>query len=483
MNDRIQNPRGSSSIKARNLFWWYDNKEEWEEDILTGKIKDHAIAFLLQTFHKSDDYPTTEDSDLVDDDMNSRDAQVLEIYTHGALFKAPFSRFEQIEINNYLSQVDDIEQKFQFDINREPISYTEENADTYCMYHCYVDPITEKHISRKNENGESLINSDATYDIDAPENHITKIQLTFTPLSPLELTVPKTVGDIEKGTSAAELNKRPLSKMIDDMLFGTTYPDIVDPSASLKYTGKTLITADDALDGVFEFTYNKGTAKVDDGVTPDVDYTGNLTKVVLKIDDENTDLTNINAVVSETSAEITSSAKLTPGSHKFAVYYEYDKGELMHTSKGDAPNPIKWNTLNGEEQPGNHIIGYETVENPHPASSGITEFCCEINVSYPVYITCVEDDVTTNSFALSIDNKFKQLPLKEWGSAEYECTLVNTSKSIPAKILSARQIKSLISEHGVENINEFTKSQVNGWYLYTWNGAASSEQKYKIITE
>ena len=110
-----------------------------------------------------------------------------------------------------------------------------------------------------------------------------EVQLTFTPISPLALTVPETIGDIAQGTKCEQLNGESLSKLLDSIIFKTIYPTVTNPSASVSFasgfTNNATMEAGIAAptDANMAHTLNKGLVKVADGTTPDQEYVGDET--------------------------------------------------------------------------------------------------------------------------------------------------------------------------------------------------------------
>jgi hypothetical protein len=353
---------------------------------------------------------------------------------------------EDVKGNEY---VKDINQKLKEDSN-----YTEAEADVYNVVH-------------DSENGD-----------------LTKeLQLTYTPISPLELTVPETIGDIEKGMKAEDLNKTPISKILDDIIFKTIYPNVTNPSASTSFKNGF------SNNGIYEiglaapvvdnlnYSYTKGRATVNDGVTAPKDYTGDATGVVYQMK-YTAGAANTNAGVGASGTSVSGTETLATtigiGTYAYRSIVSYGEGALLQTSKGATPNPIKTENANN-------------VTNPHPASTITTSYNITINGSLPVFATTGTSYTTTLS----------KLQLKAWGSWTYQgVQLPDTTPAEPFIIETPRKLsffKSYNAVSGNYDVDQFSKlameeitKEINGvtcpYFRYTWNGGAQGQVKYEIRT-
>ena len=351
--------------------------------------------------------------------------------------------------------------------------YTDSQIDT-------VNPITSI---------EQVLKEDSNYTADEADKYeITKhtgpteeMQLTFTPLSPLALTVPETIGDIEQGTTAESLNGMPLSQVLDNIIFKTIYPTITQPSGSVSFangfTNNATMEAGLAMptDANMNYSFNKGTVKVDDGVTPAKSYVGDATGCTYQVT-YTPGTANGNAGVEAGGAAFTGQSltgeKMTVGRYQFRGIIGYQAGPTLTDSKGNSPNPIK--TTNS----GN-------VTNPHPASSLTTSYNLTLNVTLPFFV----DNQANGTFS-------KQA-LRSWGAMTYTGikmagqTAGNPTKiKTPRKLASANSYNAVSGKYDVAQLSNYqmteTQENVNGvevtYYLYTWIGGALDAVNFEIIT-
>lgn len=311
------------------------------------------------------------------------------------------------------------------------------------------------------------------YIIERPEDQSEELQLTFTPLSPAELTVPETIGDIEKGTTAASLNGKALSEILDSILFKTIYPTITNPSVTITASTQT-VEAGSTLYSNFSKTFNKGSVVVNDGVTATIDYVGEegSSQYYVKVTGgaANTNA-GVSAYPSAGDALVNTLTRYEPGTYQYKVTTTYGEGPLMATSKGASPNPMP--TTNS----GN-------VENPHPAGSVTSTYGVTINVTLPVFV-----DPANKSYA-------KQA-LKTWGAMTFTgVAMGGTTRDNPIKIKTPRKLESVNSynsvsgKYDVAQLSNFSMSEtsetVNNasytYYEYTWNGGALDAVNMEIKT-
>lgn len=322
--------------------------------------------------------------------------------------------------------------------------------------------------------------SDSNYTPETADIYLVKtnteeeeLQLTFTPLSPLSLTVPETIGDIERGTTSESLKGRPISEILDNILFKTIYPTITDPSVSLSASTAT-IEAGSTLLTSFTHTFNKGSVVVSDGVTATKSYVGNETSsnVYVKVTG-GTANTNagVSAYPNKADALYNTVTRYEPGQYQYKITTSYAVGPIMTTSKGASPNPIR--TTNK----GN-------VANPHPAGSVTSSYNITRNVTLPVWINPASGINTKQA-------------LKNWGAMTFSpVAMRDTSRDNPIVIITPRKLQSINSynevsgKYDVARISFFTLEQiiqsVNGanytYYKYTYNGGVLGAVNMEIKT-
>ena len=307
------------------------------------------------------------------------------------------------------------------------------------------------------------------------------IQLTYTPLSPLTLTVPETLGDIERGMSCEELNGMPLSQILDNIIFKTIYPTITQPTGSVSFkngfSNNSIMEAGLAMpqDTNMNYSFNRGKVEVDDGVTEDIDYVGAATGVTYQVT-YTPGTANANAGVSAGGSAFTGRAldgsKMTVGRYQFRGIISYGQGPVMATSKGNTPNPMRTNNA------GN-------VTNPHPASSLTTSYNLTLNITLPVWI----DN--------NADGSYNKQALKTWGAMTFTgVAMAGQNSGKPTRVKTPRKINTINSYNEVSGkydvpqksnykMEEITEN-VNGvevdYFEYTWIGGALDTVKFEIIT-
>lgn len=303
-------------------------------------------------------------------------------------------------------------------------------------------------------------------------------KLMYTNVSPVNLKVPETIGDIEAGTTAGSLNQFTLSEIIDKILFKTVYPTVTEPSATIsttKYSNGLVVKigSEALLEGDLSVTLNQGNVHVEDKVTQDIRYVGNKTSETF---------TNNNGVLNTGTKVDRVNNKTVYGATGDYVYRgtaNYNAGATMRTSKGDSPSPIK--TTNS----GN-------VPNPHPSGSVGTSNNITIHVTAPVSA----NTGTVYSTALT------ELPLQSWTQNwVYQVQFPNTDNANPLVIKTPKKLTSAnafnavsgkydvnkLSAFGTPTENEeiiFTDSTGNAvkvkYYTYTWKGGALASVKFEL---
>jgi hypothetical protein len=303
-------------------------------------------------------------------------------------------------------------------------------------------------------------------------------KLMYTNVSPVNLKVPETIGDIEAGTTAGSLNNYTLSEIIDKLIFKTIYPTVTEPTATIatnKYSnGASVKIGSEALeDSNLSVTLNQGNVHVEDKVTADIRYVGAKTTETY---------TNNNGAMTtgtKVNRDNNKTVYATLGAFVYNGTANYAAGATIRTSKGDSPNPIK--TTNG----GN-------VANPHPAGSVATSNNITINVTAPVSAN------TGSTFSTNL----VELPLQAWTKAwTYQVQFPNTDNAnplvikTPKKLTAANAFNTISGKYDVNKLSGFgtpvesdetifTDSDGNAvkvkYYTYTWNGGALASVKFEL---
>ena len=384
--------------------------------------------------------------------------------------KNNFEEFEKHVIENYATSADThnaIEK-----VAQDGKDYTDDQFDT-------INPVTEITQVTKLDTNYTSEEADK-YQIDHHVDSKT-IQLTYTPLSPLTLTVPETLGDIERGMSCEELNGMPLSQILDNIIFKTIYPTITQPTGSVSFkngfSNNSIMEAGLAMpqDTNMNYSFNRGKVEVDDGVTEDIDYVGAATGVQYQVT-YTPGTANANAGVSAGGSAFTGRAldgsKMTVGRYQFRGIISYGQGPVMATSKGNTPNPMRTNNA------GN-------VTNPHPASSLTTSYNLTLNITLPVWI----DN--------NADGSYNKQALKTWGAMTFTgVAMAGQNSGKPTRVKTPRKINTINSYNEVsgkydvpqksnykmEEISETVNGVEVDYFEYTWIGGALDTVKFEIIT-
>ena len=389
--------------------------------------------------------------DQVTNDLGVFEDHVLKTYatsanTHSAI--EAVKEYAEDAINN-LDCLMDVEQ-----VLKPGQNYTPEEADVYAF---------EVHNQEETRN----------------------VQLTYTPLSPLTLTVPETIGDIERGTKCEDLNGQAISQILDSIIFKTIYPTITDISGSVKfanggYTSGSLREVGTTIPTVANmgYSFSKGNVVVDDGVTATKAYVGDATGCKYQITYA-PGAANSNAGVTAGGTSFTAEAlddhageKMGVGTYTFRGLISYAQGPVMTTSKGATPNPMP-TTNKGD------------VANPHQAGTLTTSYNVNIPVTLPVFI-----DNQANG-------TFNKQTLKTWGAMTFTgVAMAGQTADKPTQIKTPRKINTINSynevsgKYDVPQKANYQESQIsesiNGvsctYYLYKWVGGALDAVNFEIKT-
>jgi len=199
-------------------------------------------------------------------------------------------------------------------------------------------------------------NTTDNYKVDMKNDGNKFFRLFFTPVSKDNEKVSVSIGDIKAGTTAAELKRYTLSKLIDAMLFKTIYPTILnDPYVSISVpTNSSEVEVGTSIPnvGAFKLGYTQGRAQV-------LMESGNLAITADTGGETSRSITY--SFNGGTSTNFGSSLNLTGfGRYTFTGTVNYAQGNTLHDSKGNSGNEVFANTA---------ATSTTTRANPHPAGS------------------------------------------------------------------------------------------------------------------
>lgn len=157
--------------------------------------------------------------------------------------------------------------------------------------------------------------------------------LMYTSELPDELTTPEKHGGLAKGTKVADLEKKTLSQIFDDILFEEIQPSVQNPSCSISPKGSwasngiyEVGAAAPGAESNFNASFNRGTCTVVG--QPNKNRAGAETGRTIKLG----------------SAALNASQKVTLGQMTYNLTVSYGQGDTLLTSKGNkaslAPNPL-----------------------------------------------------------------------------------------------------------------------------------------------
>ena len=178
--------------------------------------------------------------------------------------------------------------------------------------------------------------TEQTADLYVAENNLSDktstFQLKYDALSPENLSVHVSIGDITTKMKCSDLKGKPISEILDMMIFKTIYPSVTrEPSASLNVSSG-LITPDTEITLTSGYTYGQAAVLFEDGTRS---YTANTstnpTSVSIKLG--NTDITSLKQ------------KPTTLGNNTYVLTVNYGAGEVLHDSKGNVAKTI----LNGTQ--------------------------------------------------------------------------------------------------------------------------------------
>lgn len=352
--------------------------------------------------------------------------------------------------------------------------YTDDEFDT-------INPIVD-FIQKKKDGTNYSVSEADLYTITKHTGEKTDVQLTYTPLSPLNLKVPTSTGDIKQGTTAEQLNGKPISEILDSLIFPTIYPTVTNPSATIGFKGFTngaTIEAGSAAPVAatnFTTTLNKGKVHVADGVTADIAYVGNKTSESITMT-YTPHAANTNAGTTAdgtTETDVTTfHTKLKLGNYSYKTTIGYGAGPVMATSKGAKDNPMT-------------LSDGTTVANPHPAGS-VASGNVTLNVSLPIFAT-TSDVKTVAKQGLVKWSAMTLAPSTAWPE---------TTAADPIVIETPRKINTFHSFNAVSgkfdvnqmsNLTEPTTIQKTfgdtnyTYYQYKWKGGANASVRYQVVT-
>lgn len=221
--------------------------------------------------------------------------------------------------------------------------------------------------------------TETTADVYVAENNLSEktsiFQLKYDALSPANLSVPVSIGDITTNMKCSDLKGKPISEILDMMIFKTIYPSVTrEPKATLSVS-KGLITPGTEITLASGYTNGQAAVKYEDGIK---NYTANTS----------TNPTSVSIKLGTTDITSLKQSPTVLGNNTYALTVNYGEGNELLDSKGNHAEKIL-----GSNQ-----------SNPHAAGSVTAS--TTVNVSLPVYY--------------SVGNGTDQtLDLKAWGPATW----------------------------------------------------------------
>ena len=200
-----------------------------------------------------------------------------------------------------------------------------------------------------------------------------EFQVVYHPVSPLTSKMPKAVGDIAKDTTAGDLAGRPISQILDDILFETIYPSITQPSVTFAITGFGSgsvynVGANLPTTTVYSPTPNRGSAKITE-TGYNVSYAGAPT--------ETTYSGTGHALVNGGTTKFPS-----PGAYTWIATVTFGDGEDILDSKGKKATKF----------------ASGTYKNPYTSTS-VNSGTVTLNASYPYFTNGAHTATNTGEVA------------------------------------------------------------------------------------
>ena len=321
----------------------------------------------------------------------------------------------------------------------------------------------------------------------------TYFKTIYHPISPAGSVVPKSVGDIEKGMTVEELAGRPISQIIDDLIFETIYPKVRKPFVeSFNFNVYTTVTKDTKVaeanitgptSSQFISTFNRGTSVIEAATIQTVPYSGvSNGNPIYTVSYTPHSITNTAMTSQDGTAKTDSNvfdAKLLLGTYTYKVTINYNAGVNILDSKG------KKCPVDRYLQPD---AGEKGTENPKSAGSVTSTF--NVTTTLPAYITVS---------ATGTANLVKQAA-QAWGVMTFggnkSVNWPDTSPAspiildLPRRMNTCHSFNEVSGAFDVNQKSSFTESTVtksiNGkdykYYRYTWSGGALGKKPYKVTT-
>ena len=315
----------------------------------------------------------------------------------------------------------------------------------------------------------------------------------YHPISPAGSVVPKSVGDIVQGTTVEQLSGRPISQILDDILFETIYPTVLNPTvksfdfkdystvAKGSNTAKANIVGPAANN--FKSEFNRGTATIVGATTTTVPYAGNATTTTYTVSYQPHATTDTAMIATDGTAytnRTTFDTNLGLGKYTYKVTIDYNEGVEIKDSKG-------------KTCPANKFVnpGSNGTTNPKTAGSVTSEFT--VTTSLPAFITTVTTGI----------NGLVEQGMKPWGAMTFGNSANGSDKwpgtspatpfimDLPRKLNTFKSYNSVSGKYDVDKKSYLTEStvdrEINGknykYFRYTWTGAASDAVAYQVITK
>lgn len=273
-----------------------------------------------------------------------------------------------------------------------------------------------------------------TFTVEYSNSESSELKLYYASSMDDSLTTPKAIGGLAAGTSAADLKKKTISQILDDIIFEEINPTIVAPSASISLTngfgnnGIYEVNAAAPQENNFTKSFNRGSITV---VGQSSKYrAGEETSSYIYVGTTgNTSLPSVIAL----------------GDTVYGYHVEYGEGDTALTSKGNVA------TKNSSGQ---------GITNPLPAGS-VNASTIKINGTYPYYSNGANANTSgkETSFPSTASTTTTKLNLIRW-----DATLVGAKFASEAET-GQRLIFEFPSAKKVSKV-EFYNTVSNAWEAY-----------------
>lgn len=279
-----------------------------------------------------------------------------------------------------------------------------------------------------------ITKSGDTFTVEYSNSESSELKLDYASSMDDSLTTPKAIGGLAAGTSAADLKKKTISQILDDILFEEINPTIVAPSASISLTngfsnnGVYEVNAAAPQENNFTKSFNRGSITV-------VGQSGKY-----RAGEETSSYIYVG-----TSGNTSLPSVIALGDTVYGYHVEYGEGDTALTSKGNVA------TKNSSGQ---------GITNPLPAGS-VNASTIKINGTYPYYSNGANASTSgkETSFPSTASTVTSKLTLIRW-----DATLVGAKFASEAET-GQRLIFEFPAKKNVTKV-EFYNTVSNAWEAY-----------------